>query len=133
MVDSIGNSKTPELMHYRSAELGLTSLVFGVVVFLASPIALVLAALVWQFADESPKVVLLHAWLARVGVCCVLAVGLSGLGFAIAGLRSARSRNHSAGMALGGLLLGSAACVLWIIAGIGLLNTTESLLRLYGK
>jgi hypothetical protein len=120
-------------MDRHAAELGLTSLIFAAVLSLAVPMTLALAVLVWRFAEESPNVVLLNAWLARVGVALGGLTGVMGVGFGVAGLKSARTKDQPAGLALGGVLLGIIAFVLWTIAAIGLLNTTESLLRLYGN
>jgi hypothetical protein len=59
-----GGDQTPSNI---PAELGWGSLIMAAVLFLSAPITLVLAALVWQFADHSPGSVLLHANLARIG------------------------------------------------------------------
>jgi ABC-type phosphate transport system permease subunit len=105
----------------------------GTALLLAAPATMVLAVLVWRFADEGPGVVLLHAWLARAGVLIGLLVGMASIVFGVWGLRSAKRQCQHAGLALAGLLLGLAASAAWLIASIGLLNTTESLLRIHGQ
>jgi hypothetical protein len=47
--------------------------------------------------------------------------------------RVAAAQHQPAGLALAGLLLSLAACGLWVITSIGVLNTTESLLVIHGK
>ncbi len=116
-----------------AAELGIASLLLGAVLFLAAPIVLILAVLVWEFACTLPDVVLLHAWLARAGVAVGSLVGIAGIAFAVTGLRAAKRQSRPAGIALAGLLMGIAATAAWTIASIGLLNTTESLLRIFSR
>jgi hypothetical protein len=117
----------------HAAEMGLASLFLGAVLFLGAPLALILAVLVWQFADKGPGVVLLHAWLARVGVLIALLAAAASVGFGVWGVRTAVQRGQPKGLSLGGLLLSLAALGLWVVAAIGLLNTTESLLHQYGR
>lgn len=117
----------------NAAELGMASLIMGAVLFLAAPMTMVLAVLVWRFACEPPNVVLLHAWLARAGVVIGLTVGLASIAFGAGGLRAAKHSHQPRGIAMAGLLLGLAASAAWVIASIGLLNTTESLLQIHGR
>lgn len=117
----------------EAAELGLASLIMGAVLFLAAPMTTVLAVLVWRFASELPNAVLLHAWLARTGVTLGLFVGITSVVFGFLGLRNAKRQGQPAGLARAGLLLGLAANAAWVLASIGLLNTTESLLRMFGR
>jgi hypothetical protein len=114
-------------------ELGWASFFLGAVLFLAAPITMVLAVLIWRFADNGQKIVLLHAWLARAGVLIGLLVGIASISFGVWGLRCAKLRRQPAAIALAGLILAFAAISVWIIAVIGLLNTTESMLFIYGR
>jgi hypothetical protein len=107
--------------------LGFASLIIGAVLFLAAPITLVLTVQVWRFADQSPEVVVLQAWLARVGVSIVLLLAVTSVLFGIQGIRLAMSLGQPAALCLAGLLLSLAALGLWVITAIALLNTTESL------
>jgi hypothetical protein len=117
----------------HAAEWGLASLITGAVLFLAAPITLLLAVQVWRFADQTPKVVHLHAWLARVGVVVVLLLAVASVTFGAVGIRSATRCRQPAGLSVAGLLLSLAAFALWTITAIGLLNTTESLLLIHGR
>ncbi len=94
---------------------------------------LVLAVQVWESANRSSGVVYLHAWLARIAVAIVAAVAVAGVGFGTMAVRCAAARKQPAGLAVAGLSLSVAALLLWAITAIGLLNTTESLLLLYGR
>lgn len=127
------NPDTPVGNSRDAAELGLAALIMGAVLLVAAPMTMVLAVLVWQFACQLPNVVVLHAWLARAGVVIGLLVGIGSIAFSISALRAARHQRRSVGMALAGLLLDLAASAAWVIASIGLLNTTESLLQIYGR
>jgi FtsH-binding integral membrane protein len=102
------------------------------VLVLAAPITLILAVQVWHFADQTPAVVVLHAWLARAGVSIAALTGLTSLVFGVRSVRSAKSSRDSTGLGWAGLLLSLAALGLWVMTAIALLNTTESLLRLHG-
>jgi hypothetical protein len=83
----------------------------------------------WAFSDKTPNVILLHAWLARLGVIITSIVGLMSVRLGWSTTADSRRRSGKpSGLAFGGLLLSSAAFLLWEIAGLGLLNTTESLL-----
>lgn len=114
-------------------QLGLASLILGGVLFLAAPMTATVAAVVWRFADTTASVVLLHAWLARAATLIGLVVGIASLSFGLSGIWSARQQTQRATLAWAGVLLGAAATLVWLIASIGLLNTTESLLRIHGQ
>ncbi len=105
----------------------------GGVLFFAAPTTAVLAVLVWRFADRDPAVVLLHAWLARVGVLVGSLLGIAGITFGVWGIRLANRRRQCTGLALAGLLISVLSSVAWSIVSIGFLNTTESLLQNYGR
>jgi hypothetical protein len=101
--------------------------------FLAAPTTMLLSAQVWAFANRTPGVVLLHAWLARIGVLLALLMGGLSAGFGIAGIR-ARPRNAGTSrLAIAGLLVSAIAIAVWLITSVCLLNTTESLLLIYGR
>ena len=117
----------------RSAELGLASFLMGALLFLASPITAVLAVLVWRFADTGPQVVLLHAWLARLGVLIGVLVGLASIMSGLRAMRFARQRRQPAGMVAAGLFLALLGSGAWAVASIALRNTTESLLCTHGR
>jgi hypothetical protein len=123
----------PTSMSQHPSELGLASLIMAAVLFLAAPITLVLAVQVWRFADQSPGTVLLHAWLARLGVSIALLMAMASIVFGVQGLRSALRAGQPTGLSLAGLLLSLAAFSLWIVTAVGVLNTTESLLVLHGR
>ena len=114
----------------QAAELGLASLVIGACVFLAAPVLAILAAQIWAHADRTPSVVLLHAWLARIAVCVPMIMVFVGGWLGVLGLRRASREGSSAGLPLAGLFLNVSAMCGWALASIGLLNTTESMLRL---
>jgi hypothetical protein len=123
------NSASPPPRH-AAAELGLASALIGATVFLAAPLVAILAAQIWAHADRTPAAAALHAWLARFAVAVpILLVGF-GAWMGIAGLRQAWRDGRSAALPLAGLLLNVSACCGWALAGIGLLNTTESMLWL---
>lgn len=112
------------------AESGLASMLIGATVFLASPVMAILAAQIWAHADRTPSVVLLHAWLARLSVCLPIVLVIFGIQQAFVGLRQASNLRCSRSLPLAGLLLNILAFCSWTLAGIALLNTTESILRL---
>jgi hypothetical protein len=114
------------------AEWGIVSLVVGASLFLTAPMTLQLSVLVWAFSDHAPVTVLLHAWLARIGIVIVLLTAVSGVVFAAKAIRLRWRYRQPLGFAIAGLVLNLAASGLWVITSIALLNTTESLLRLYG-
>ena len=117
----------------NAAELGLASVIMGATLFLASPMTLVLAVLVWQFADQEPGVVRLHAWLARIGVSIAFLTAVASTAFAITSIRSGMRHRQPTGLGFAGLVLNLAALALWVVTAIGLLNVTESLLFLHGR
>ena len=116
----------------RASEWGLATLVMGGVLFLAAPIVMVLSAEMWVHANRSAHIVLLFAWLARLGVAAAVLCSIAAIGFGIKGIRLAKHDRQQSGLVVGGLVLSSASLIAWIIASIGLLSTTESLLRMYG-
>jgi len=124
--------KEPDVRWQRhAAEWGIASLAIGGVLVLASPMTLVLSAQVWAHSDRTAEVVLLHAWLARVGVGVALLLAITGLGCGVKALHLAFVCEEPAGLAFGGLVVSLAGCLLWVITAVALLNTTESLLILY--
>jgi hypothetical protein len=113
-----------------AAEKGLASALLGATVFLASPMIAILAAQVWAHGNRTPDVVLLHAWLARVAFGVPFFLVASGVWLGADGVRHARRTGQSCALPIAGLLLNAAGMCGWILAGIGLLNTTESMLWL---
>lgn len=113
-----------------AAESGLASILIGATVFLASPVMAILAAQIWAYADRTPSVVLLHAWLARLSFAPPILLIVFGIQQAVAGMGQASNLGISRSLPLGGLLMNIVALCSWLLAGIGLLNTTESMLRL---
>jgi hypothetical protein len=111
------------------AESGLASILIGATVFLASPVMAILAAQIWAHADRTPSVVLLHAWLARLSIGPPILLVVFGIQQAIVGMGQASNVGCSRSLPLGGLLMNILALFSWLLAGIGLLNTTESMLR----
>jgi hypothetical protein len=112
------------------AECGLASALLGATVFLASPVVAILAAQLWAHGDRTPNVILLHAWLARAAVSVPILLILTGLWFGASGIHQARRAGASAALPVAGLLLNVMALCAWVLAGIALLNTTESMLWL---
>ncbi len=130
--DTTDRDLAPSRDSRHSPELGLASLIMGAVLFLAAPITLILAVQVWAFSDHSPHTVQLHAWLARVGVSIALLTAGASIVFGAQGVRLAFRDGQQAGISLAALFLSLAALALWLVTAIGLLNATESLLRLHG-
>jgi hypothetical protein len=116
----------------HAAEFGLASLIMSAVLFLASPMTLILAVQVWRFAHQARGVVHLHAWLARIGVSVALVTAIAAVVFGIRGLRSAIRGRQPRGLCVAGLFMSVAALILWAITAIGVLNATESLLLMHG-
>jgi hypothetical protein len=116
----------------HAAEYGLASLIMSSVLFLASPMTLILAVQVWRFAHQARGVVHLHAWLARIGVSVALGTAIAALVFSIRGLRAAIRGRQPRGLCVAGLFMSLAVLVLWAITAIGVLNATESLLLIHG-
>jgi hypothetical protein len=112
-------------------EWGLAALTISAVLVTAAPIMLVLAVGVWSSSCHESGPVLLHAWLARIGIGVVLMVTVLAIGFGAKAVRYAAKRKQPAGVAVGGLSLSIVALVLWVITAIAFLNTTESLLYMY--
>lgn len=97
-------------------------------VLIIAPIAIHLAVQIWANADRTPRIVVIHAWLARIGCLIVLIVGLASVGLGFLGLRCARREHIATTLPLAGLFLGIVATIAWVVAAIAVLNTTESLL-----
>ena len=97
-------------------------------VLIIAPIAIHLAVQIWAHADRTPRIVVIHAWLARIGCLTVLIVGLASVGLGFLGLRCARREHIVPILPLAGLFLGIVATIAWVVAAIAVLNTTESLL-----
>jgi len=116
-----------------ASEWGLAALTISAVLTTAAPIVLVLAVQVWSSSCHDSGPVRLHAWLARIGVAVALTLAALAVGFGTKAVRCAVKRKQPAGLAVAGLSLSVGAIVLWIITAIALLNTTESLLNIYGR
>jgi hypothetical protein len=121
----------PPLASPAGSELGLAALLIGLSLLVAAPIILILATLVWQFADQTPGIVLLHAWLARVGSALVGVACLSGVAVGGIAVRQARTTRMYRGLAVTGLLFALLGAAATAIAVWGLLNTTESRLLIF--
>jgi hypothetical protein len=113
-----------------TAQLGLASSLIGIAVFIAAPLVAIMAAQIWAHGDRALPVALLHAWLARIAVCIPVVLVLLGTYLGIKGLRRAFRENGSTALPLAGLVLNGCAGAGWSLAAIGLLNVTESILRL---
>jgi hypothetical protein len=113
-----------------AAQMGLASSLIGATVFLAAPAVAILAAQIWAHGDRTPGSVLLHAWLARIAVCIPILLVLTGAGLGIVGMRRAFRENGPVALPLAGIALNAAGLGGWMLAAIGLLNVTESLLSL---
>lgn len=96
-----------------------------------APLAMILAVQIWKFGDRTQGVVILHAWLARIGCAAILAVGGASVWLGFAGVRHAKRERATAILPLAGIFLGIVAVLAWVIASIAVLNTTESLVRLF--
>jgi hypothetical protein len=117
----------------RSAQWGLVSLIFGDTMLMAAPTTLVLAAQIWAHADKTPAVIELHAWFARFGSALAIFSSAAGIFFGVKGYRAARVDEQPLILSAGGLILSSVATLAWLMTSCALLNTTESMLHLYGK
>ena len=118
-----------EVKMSQSAEWSLASRIIGAALLVAAPTVLVLAAEIWAHADRTPHIIVFHAWLARIGVLTALLACIATIGMAIKGERLASRDGQISGLARGALIVSGASFVAWVIASVGLLNTTESLLR----
>lgn len=110
---------------------GVAAFAIGGLLFVSAPLTAILATLVWAHAETSTEVVVMHAWMARGSVAVVSLIGLQGI---TAGIRSLRYRDADRRrLALAGLgfSLSVGGLLLWSMAALALLNTTESLLRMY--
>ena len=115
----------------RAFELGLAALLIGAALFVSAPLILVLATLIWRFADQSPDIVNLHAWLARVGSALIFVMCVAGLVVGTKAVRQARRSQPLSGIAYPGLLMAMLGGCAAVVAIYGLLNTTESMVLLY--
>jgi hypothetical protein len=113
-----------------ASDCGLASAIIGATVFLASPLVAILAAQIWAHGDRASSVVELHAWLARIAVGIPYFLIVAGLWFGLSGLRHTGRERTASALPVAGLLLNVVALCGWTLAGIGLLNTTESMLEL---
>jgi heme/copper-type cytochrome/quinol oxidase subunit 3 len=114
-----------------SRDFGLASLIMAAALLIIAPLAMILAVQIWKYADRTPGVVVLHAWLARIGCAVILAVGGASVWLGVAGVRHAKRERVAAILPLAGVVLGIVALLAWVIASIAVLNTTESLVRLF--
>lgn len=115
-----------------AAQMGLASSLIGIAVFLAAPAVAIMAAQIWAHGDRGRGGVLLHAWLARIAVCIPIVMVFFGVYLGVAGMRQALRERSSVALPLSGLVLSASGFGGWILAAIGLLNVTESMLRLFG-
>jgi hypothetical protein len=120
------------LAEKRSMHFAIVSLAIGGLIFIVAPLTAILAAETWVHSDKSTHVVLLHAWLARVSVAIVTVVSLSSVVLAMQAKRFTTRDHCSFIWTRAALLISIAALLLWLIAAVALLNTTESLLRIFG-
>jgi hypothetical protein len=127
------NTPSPEPLQRVASEWGLAALSIGGVLIVTAPVVLLLAVQLWEFGDRGSCTVHLHAWLARISVAVALATAMAGVCFGTRAVHYAATRNQPAGLAVAGLWLSVMALVLWVITSVALLNTTESLLLLYGR
>ena len=123
---------SPANPSHNGRDMAIASLIMAATLIVASPLALILAVQVWKFADQSPNVVLLHAWLARFGCSAIMIVSVVSLWTGLASIRRAKIEGAARTLPNAGEFLSLVALCLWIVTTIGVLNTTESLLRLYG-
>ncbi len=131
-IQSTSSHLPEETANDDAFQWGLGSLIIAAVLVIASPATLILAAQVWAVSDHGKAVVHLHAWLARIGIALVLVLAATNLVFATMAVRSAKKFKRPFGVSCSALLLGILAAALWVITAIAFLNTTESLLRIYG-
>src|SRR5262249_35789027 len=95
----------------QAAEWSLASLIIGAALLVAAPIVLVLAAEIWVHADRTPHIIVLHAWLARIGILAALLSCTATIGTAIKGHRLASRDGQFSGLATGALLLSGVSFV----------------------
>lgn len=100
----------------QSAPWGVASMVIGGVLIVSSPIILIVNILMAAFGPRALRMDRMDIFLASSGfqlaLVLLLLLGLSGLGFGIRSLVSARSEHQSIAFGLAGLLL----CVVGVLA-----------------
>jgi len=129
---SAESTPSPEQYGHRAArDFGIASLIMAAALFLMAPLALILVVQIWAHGDRTPGVVMLHAWLARLGCPAILTVGVASVWLGFAGSKQAKREHTSSVLPLAGLFFGIVAILMWIIAAIGVLNTTESMVHLF--
>lgn len=112
-------------------EWSLAIVVVSATLIVIAPLILILAVLIWAHADRGSGSVLLHAWLARAG-CAIAATCSCGNVVSAMLLRRRDSSTRNTAIDLIRIAMAVIAMLFWIIASIGLLNTTESMLIMYG-
>src|SRR5690242_11274216 len=117
-----------------AAEWGLAALLTGGVLLLAAPPTLILSVELWNSGRGGMPSgdAQINAWLARLGAVVLAAVAASGLHAGWKGVRSATALGQPAGLAVTGLALCVAGAAAALIAAVGLLRTTETLIRTFG-
>jgi hypothetical protein len=107
------------------AEWGLASLMIGVVLILAAPVALIFNVVFWRSGPSGvPKV---PAFVGAVlGLLVIL--GLAGFGIAagLKGRHRAPDDSRPSPLATAGVVTGAAAMILWLVVGIDLLAILSS-------
>ena len=124
-------SLEPPASDHDAVHWGVAAMVVGVVLFLTAPVVLVLAVGIWEFSYRGSDVVMFHAWVARIGVALVAVLCLISIVFAVKTVRRVPSSKSSPAIPIGGLVLSISASIFWLMTAIALLNTTESMVRLY--
>ena len=110
-------------------QLSWVALVISAALFASAPLVAILAVHLWRYGDRAPGIVLLHAWLARLGCPVVLGVCCMSIGFAWTARMRAQQDRESATIPAASLTFSVLATLAWLIVGYALLNTTESLIR----
>jgi len=114
-------------------EWGIAAIVIAALLFVTSPMTLLLAVGIWGFADRGSNVVLLHAWLARLGIALVAVLCVISVAFAYKSFRIVSATGGSWAIPITASVLSAFATLMWVITAIALLNTTESMLLLYSR
>ncbi len=111
----------------HAPQFGLASLVLGAVVFLTSPIVMVLASLIYQSSPGSNLVCEIRAWLARVGVAGPFLIALFGAWLGLRGWQRHKAEGSSYALPAAGLALCAFAFLEWGVACYAVLWTVESM------
>lgn len=90
---------------------------------------LLLAVGVWEFADRDSNVVLLHAWLARLGIALVAVLCVTSVVFACKSLRIASATGITRAIPITASILSAFAALMWIITAIERSSRVEQELR----